>query len=174
MGDRRLTPVRVLSAVAVGVVVASGATLATLTTDTPPAPQPLTPPFTTPAPTPLYGARVLLGGLTGANCTQRASVTVRTTTKGLLLQRTPGMPGRSWVTKVESLDPPPPAGTLDTTPPTPPILKGRMDAGWWIILTQFTRPQSFRVYYANDRCWNVAHTGARWNATIVTVSVVQP
>lgn len=113
---------------------------------------------------PPYGAKVDLRG-----CAQNASVTVKTTTVGLVLRSYDAV---HWATKSESLDKPLIAGQPDTTPPTPPMVKWKQPVGEFFTLTNFTAPQKFRLYFASAVCPGTT-LPIKWNASIVTVTVVK-
>lgn len=147
-----------------GIVIAAaaataGAAVAVLTTsETPPQPptnaivqlDPASP--VEPAPQPEFGARVRLRG-----CGQVSAVTVKQATKGVLVV---SEDAAHWYTKAVVL-------SGDTAPP---VLKGRMDPGVWILFRDFQRPLKFAVYYASVNCPGTQFP-FRWDASKVVVTV---
>jgi hypothetical protein len=154
--SRRLSAV---SATAAVVVASAAVAVATLTTSS----ETTETTATTPTyPQPPWGTRITLGGLDGRNCAQQVAVTARQATKGILFVS--GPTGQRWWTKTEVIS----AGEH----PTPVFIKGRLDPGQWMLQHLFSEPVTFRVYWANSNCPNLAGTGTKWNASIVTVKVI--
>jgi hypothetical protein len=111
---------------------------------------------------PVWGARVILGTTTGVSCIQNAAVTVKTTSPGLLFKNGPY--NVRWLTKSEVV-------TLGDGP-SPPFIKGKLQPNEWILQHQFTEPQKYRLYFASSGCLRADGLGYKWNASIVTVTVV--
>jgi hypothetical protein len=117
-----------------------------------------------PSPQPPWGARVYLGGKDGMNCSQAATIVARTTTPGILFVRGPG--GESWVTKTATL--------IQGENPSPPFIKARLTPGAWVVQNSFPAPIKYRLWFANSNCLRADGLGAKWNATVVTVTVNAP
>jgi len=107
----------------------------------------------TPQPLPPYGAKVTLKG-----CGQVASVTVHVATKGVVFV---SGDAPHWWTKTTT-----PTGTL-----APPVLKGKMQPGVWIVFSEFPRPATWSVYYASEACRGTT-LPYRWDASRVNVKVI--